>query len=225
EPASEAPWPRIWKNSSTAAAKLPNMLVFTGESLYWAQLKEKERTKAEEAIRTGTDPREALGKKSSAVPLSSFHKVRCTEGSTDFRLAYANDKGKKTTTDFVFANAKARDEAFRSILQQLGSNWEYTSKSMTPGRAMLAPIGTMVLVIGLTILLVALAIGIKNGADWDDGSGKGRAVIRLVYHILKFLGPVGTGIVGALGFAATWVWLIMRVQKPPVILTLEPAAE
>lgn len=123
---------------------------------------------------------------------------------------------------FVFQCTGDRDAFFNTAKTHLGDQLSYERKEWTNGEVVLKGIWLPVFVAIFAWFFWLLADDLALGNEFEPNSGRSQLFWDLMKPVLEFLGPIGTIAVGVVFVAWSVVWLIRRIQQPPIMHSIEP---
>ena len=128
-------------------------------------------------------------------------------------------------TNVSFKDASARDRALEALERRLAPRFQRAEVQYGIVRAALAPFFTGVLVALLTYgsMWTAVLFAAGDEANFVKGAGRHAALAQLHILVCRRLGPTGVAIVGGLVVLGCIVWLVKRVKRPPLMITLSPS--
>ncbi|MBN1347338.1 MAG: hypothetical protein JXQ73_31900 [Phycisphaerae bacterium] len=147
--------------------------------------------------------------------------VKTNKHNSDFNIAHRQGS-KSEAKNVSFEDASARDAALAALERRLGPGFERAEVQYGVVRAALGPVVGLGVSGAATYLLVELAKGLARG-EHVEIHGRGRAKKRVFLWLVDLLGPTGVTIVGGLVVLAFLAWLVARVKKPPLMITLTRA--
>jgi hypothetical protein len=130
------------------------------------------------------------------------------------------------TTTVTFKDASARDSALEALARRLAPRFQRREVQYGIVRAALEPflIGGLLAIITYGSVQVAALVAAGDGANFfKRGAPVGARGARLYILVCRLLGPTGVAIVGGLAVLACIVWLVKRVNQPPLMITLSPS--
>jgi hypothetical protein len=87
------------------------------------------------------------------------------------------------------------------------------------GRAAGIPLIAGALLSAFTYVSAAAAVGLGNGEEADI-HGRNRAAKAAFVWALDLLGPTGVWIVGGLAVVCCVLWMVSRIKRPPLMVTI-----
>jgi hypothetical protein len=189
--------------------KTKAFFVLTAHALWTARLDGKAAKQAEEALRDGDSPDEALGDEAVRVSYTDFLEVRTNRHRTNLVVDLQAQEG-TASEDFAFEDGETRDEVFAELRRRL-AGWQYSRDRLTPVRAAVGPLISM----GFCALVFAVSAGL---AVWFKSWQTENNFIGMV----RFVGPIGWAAIGAVVIVGLGAWLVARVRTPPDMLYLRP---
>jgi hypothetical protein len=129
------------------------------------------------------------------------------------------------TTTVSFKDGSVRDTALEALEQRLAPRLQRHDVQYGVVRAALGPFLMGVLVALLTYGSMWTAVLFAGGDEsaYVRAAGRHESAARLYILVCRSLGPTGVAIVGGLVVLACIVWLVKRVKRPPLMITLSPS--
>jgi hypothetical protein len=187
-------------------------LVLTKDSLWTVPLEGKAAKRAEDALRAGTPAEDALGGEAVSVPYATFLEVRTNKHHPSLTVDYQGEEGGGSSA-FAFDDRETRDEVFAEMRRRF-AGWQYSRDQLTPLRAAGGPLIAMGVCAGFFVLAAGLAVWFK---DWQ--------VENNFIGMIRFVGPVGWALIGAVVILGLSVWMLVRMRTPPDMRYLRPPEE
>jgi hypothetical protein len=201
-----------------------DLLVLSDDALHLASPDEKGMSRATAALESGEPADSVLGDDATVIALDSIVKVEGNLHHTFFTVHFAETPGAEPTEKNVFcAGAGSRDEVLAALRERLGPDWKRQVVQYSRLRASVEPL----IVIGLFGFLT-FCFYMAGAYPESDQSGGGTKVVRtnwvglIFVWVYNLLGPWGGVSVGGVVVALGVAWLVARVIKPPLMLTLTP---
>jgi hypothetical protein len=210
---SDSPTP-YWVRSN-------DLLALSDDAVYLTTLDDKKMRKAQAALAEGRPAGEVLDGADTVIPLDIITKVEGNLYHTFFDIKYKEPDAKEESEKTIHCeDQESRDEIVKALRQRLGPDWERKVKEYTRLRASLEPL----IVIGLFGFLTFCFYMAGTHPESDSGGKTVRtnwigAIFVWVYNLL---GPWGVVCLGGLVIALGIAWLVARMIKPPLMLTLTP---
>jgi hypothetical protein len=217
EPEGEAPAFRC-----KAHALGGDVIALSDEALYVADLGEKEYTQARAALKKGRPAEEVLEGAKTVIP---FDRMRKVESNLHYRFVDMTWRGPKagedTETNVLCPDPDSRDELMAILRDRLGPDWKREVIEYSRLRAAWQPLVITALFGFLTFCFVMATL------HPEEGDGRTRVVrtnwIGAIFvWAYNLFGPAAPAILGGPFLLGGVVWLVMRLLKPPVMLTLRP---
>jgi hypothetical protein len=190
--------------------------------LYVADLDGEPLRKAKKALDRGEPALTVLEGAKAAVPLDCITKVQSNLHHTFIDITWKEGGALSESHDLNIhcADDDSRHEIIDVLQERLGPGWRRDEVEYTRLRAMLAPLGFIAFFAFLTFCFYK--------ALTSPSEGSGGKVVRtniigaIFVWVANLLGPVGVIVLGSVFIIGGCVWLVMRLQKPPIMLTLKP---
>jgi hypothetical protein len=210
----EAPF--YWIDTNALGGKV---FALSDEAVYMADVGEEELDKARKALDKGTPVEDALAGAKTIIYFDQIDKVESNIYHAFIDVHWQPDKGEKQETNLLCPDKQSRDEMMEGLEERLG--WKGELIEMGRLRASLAPLA----VIGLFGFMTFCFVMAMISPDQGDGGGK---VVRtnllgaVFVWAYNLVGPIGIIVLSAPFILGGVVWLVMRMHRPPVLLTLAP---
>jgi hypothetical protein len=199
-----------------------DLLAISDDTVYLTTLDAKQRRRVQEDLQAGRPAGEVLEGAETVIALDTITKVEGNLYHTFFDIKYKEpDAKEESETTIHCADERGRDEILRALRDRLGPDWERQVKEYTRLRASLEPL----IVIGFFGFLTFCFYMAGAHPEADKSGGK---VVRtnwlgaIFVWVYNVLGPWGVVSIGGLVVALGVAWLVARVIKPPLMLTLTP---
>jgi hypothetical protein len=195
------------------------VMALAGEGIYFGSLKGDALKRAQKLLRNGSHAAESLGEKAIYIPWNWITSIESNQRLRPFTIHYNNGQDilSKVLTP---SDGEARDAIFEAINEFLSPTWVMTNRQLTPVTATLLPIICIVVEL---IVTIGLAIGSHYLADEGEWTGRGRgAAIAALLNLLRWMGPIWTGVVGLFVAILIAIWMMVRIIAPPIEMSLHP---
>ena len=211
---------RTWKYDTFTGS--PALLVLDDEGMWAAVPKDQEAAEQlERDLADADSPEDVVPKGTTFIPYAHVKKVYCNLKHPGVTITYG--QGEDESNQNVYLNKDDEREARMKDLHRLLGKRRFRYKKEELGRfkAILAPLGTLVLVVLLTAGLTALAWFVNQPTD-------GPVVVRMpiwavvVTYTIGCLGPWSTAAFGGLLAVVLAVWAVIRFVDPPIEVTITP---
>jgi len=220
EPSSRHAAVDFWANSGKIVA-------VAHDKLYEVAENSKAIQRVAESLKAGLPAGQALAKHEYAIRLNQICKVETNLHNCFITVSWkaepTKNKDEDETDTLIFCpDRESRDEIVQTLFERLGTSWVRTVRQKTLLQGILGPLALIAVCALLTVSLAIAADWLANADLQLRGGGRWRLIARLVVWILTGLGPRGVSLLGALFVLFGVVWFVMRVRKPPRMLTLTP---
>ena len=193
------------------------LLVVSDDALYVANPEKEKLTDIAARIRAGT-PVKTAAPEAEEIRYSDVSSVKANRFGDDLNVHYR--QGSKTRMrNVTFEGAAQRDAALQALERTLGPQFRKREVQYGVVRAAFAPLLTTGGVAAFTYVSYMAASGLAAG-EVADIHGRRRAEKRMFAWALGLLGPTGVAVVGGLIILGCVAWLIGRVKRPPLMVTL-----
>jgi hypothetical protein len=152
------------------------------------------------------------------IPWSSIVKVRSNRHRDDINVTFKGSS-REELKNIGFKDAASRDTALRVIHKRLGPQFRWREEQYGIARAAGAPLITGALMSAFTYVSAMAATGLANG-EQADVHGRNRATKAMFVWALDLVGPTGVWIVGGLAVVGCVLWMVSRVKRPPLMVTI-----
>jgi hypothetical protein len=200
------------------------LLALSDDALHLATLDEEGMREATAALEAGEPVDGVMGEDATVIALDKITKIEGNLHHTFFDVHFRESPGAEPTEKTIFcADAGARDEIIAALRERLGPGWKRKVVRYSRLRASVEPL----VVIGLFGFLT-FCFYMAGAYPESDRSGGGTRVVRtnwvglIFVWVYNLLGPWGVVAVGGVIVALGVAWLVARVIKPPLMLTLTP---
>lgn len=191
------------------------------DGIYFAKLRGDALKNAVTLLKAGAHADQALGKKATCVLWDWITSITSNKKLRPFTIHYNN--GEPVNKTLTPADAAMRNEIFKTLAKLLAPTWEMTKYRHTPITAMHLPLACIAADFVMTVLLAIASHFLADAGEWE-GRGRGAAVAMLL-NLLRFMGPVQTGVLGLIIALLLGCWLIARIVSPPIEMSLQRAPE
>jgi hypothetical protein len=200
------------------------LLALSDEAIYVARLDEKQMRKARAALKQGTPVAEVLEEPDTVIPFEAVKKVEGNLYHEFIEVTWREAKASEDTETTIWSDTKEdRDEFVAELRQRLGPDWKREVKEFGRLRAAVAPL----IVVGF-FSFGTFCFYMAGAHPEDDKSGSGGKTVRtniigaIFVWVYNLLGPIAVAVLGGLCILAGVAWLVARLIKPPIMLTLTP---
>lgn len=152
------------------------------------------------------------------IPWSSIVKVRSNRHRDDINVTFKGSS-REELKNIGFKDAASRDAALRLIHKRLGPQFRWREEQYGLARAAGAPLITGALMSAFTYVSAMAATGLASGEEADI-HGRNRAAKSAFVWALDLIGPTGVWIVGGLAVVGCILWMVGRVKRPPLMVTI-----
>jgi hypothetical protein len=173
-----------------------------------------------EALEGGSPVEEVLTKPDNVIPYEEMHKVESNLHHSFIDVTWQAPEDKETTeTNLLCGSKEARDEMMAALERRLG--WKRQVIEYSRLRASWQPLVVIGIFGFITVCMVLAALHPES----DQGGTK---VVRtnwigaIFVWVFNIFGPVGVALLGTPFVLAGVIWLVMRMIRPPLMLTLAP---
>jgi hypothetical protein len=218
-PEPEGKEPFFWADLHALGGKI---FALSPEAFYLADLKEKQFQRAKAALAKGSPVEEVLDGAEIVIPYDRIRKVESNLQLSflDFTWEEKPDAD-PTETNVLCPDKDSRDEILAGLRGRLGPGWDRKVVYYSRLRASWPPLVVIGFFGFITFCFVMAA------RDPGQGDGQSKTVRTnwlgaIFVWVLNLFGPVGAGLLGGLFILAGVAWLVARMVKPPVVLTLTP---
>ena len=143
-------------------------------------------------------------------------KVRANRHRDDLNVTFKGST-REELKNISFKDASARDAAFEAIRKRLGPQFTLSEVQYGMGRAAGIPFLVGSLLGAFTYVSAMAAAG---AGDEVTIGGRNRAAKAAFAWALELLGPTGVWIVGALAVTGCLMWMVGRIKRPPLMVTI-----
>jgi hypothetical protein len=154
----------------------------------------------------------------TAIPWTAIVKVRSNRHRDDINITFKGSS-REELKNIGFKDVRTRDAALRAIHKRLGSQFTWSEDQYGMGRAAGVPLFVTAL-IGVFTYVSAIAAGGLAQGEQADIHGRNRAAKTAMVWVLDLLGPTGVWIVGGLVIACCVGWMVGRIKRPPLMVTI-----
>ena len=208
--------PSFWASPNMAGAQV---FALSDDALFVADLDKEALGKARKASAKGTPVEEIFDESATVIPFDRVDKVQSNLHNLLVEVFWEPEEGgEKKEANLFCADKDSRDELMEALEERLG--WKSQVIEVGRLKASLAPLAMIGIFGFMTICFVMAAI--------QPESGGGPRVIRtnwlgaIFVWVFNIFGPVGVVLLGSPFVIGGVVWLVMRLRKPPLLLTLMP---
>jgi hypothetical protein len=181
---------------------------------------EDDFTRARQALEHGAPVEEVLEKPDKAIPYEHVRKVESNLHHRFVDVTWQGPDNKATTeTNLLLPDKDARDQTMDSLQHRL--RWKRQIIQHNRLQAAWPP----VVIIGFFGFVTFCMVMAARHPEGDSGGTK---FVRtnwlgaIFVWVFNIFGPVGVALIGAPFVPAGVVWLVMRMMRPPIMLTLTP---
>ncbi len=210
----------FWVNSG-------ELLALSDAALCLASLDDEKMQAAQEALARGDSAETVLGDSATVIPFDGMKKVESNLHNKSIQVWWRTS-GAFSDDDKVIdcADKESRDEIMKALRGRLGPNWKREVIEYSRLRASLEPL----LIIGV-FGFATFCFYMAGAHPEDDKSGGGTKTVRtnfigvIFVWVYNLLGPIGVVVLGGSIVALGVAWLVARLLKPPIMLTLTPSPD
>jgi hypothetical protein len=152
------------------------------------------------------------------IPWASIVKVRSNRHRDDINVTFRGSS-REELKNIGFKDAASRDAALRAIQKRLGPQFRWREEQYGIGRAAGIPLVAGVVMSVFTYVSAMAAAGLANG-EQADIHGRNRATKAAFVWALDLIGPTGVWVVGGLAVACCVLWMMGRIKRPPLMVTI-----
>jgi hypothetical protein len=199
-----------------------DLLALADDAVYLTTLDEKKMRKAQAGLEASRQAADVLEGADTVIPLEFVTKVEGNLYHTFFDIKYKEPDAREESEKTIHCeDERSRDEILKALRGRLGPGWVREVKEYTRLRASLEPL----IVIGFFGFITFCFYMAGAHPETDKSGGK---VVRtnwlgaIFVWVYNLLGPWGVVCVGGLVIALGVAWLVARMIKPPLMLTLKP---
>jgi DNA-directed RNA polymerase subunit RPC12/RpoP len=207
-----------WRVSPNLAGA--QVFALSDDALFVADLDKEALGKAKKALAKGVPAEDALDETATVIPFDQMQKVQSNLNGLLVEVFWEPEEGgEKKEANLFCADKDSRDELMESLEERLG--WKREVIEVGRLSASLAPLAVIGIFGFITFCFVM-------AATQPDSSGGGSKVVRtnflglIFVWIYNIFGPIGVVLLGSPFVIGGIVWLVMRLRKPPIMLTLTP---
>jgi DNA-directed RNA polymerase subunit RPC12/RpoP len=210
--------PFFWVDSTGFGTE---MIALSDDALHLASLGGTELKEAMAALSQGTSVQKVLTKPKLLVPFEQMRKVSSNLHlrSVDIFWKEPSVKDEKDK-NLILADKQSRDELLEGLRQRLGQGWKRRVREFTRLRAAWAPLA----VIGFFGAIAVCVVLANLYPDPNPSTGPRRIpwFVKIFFWLNDIIGWVGVTIVFASFALIGVIWFVMRMLKPPLMVTLTP---
>ena len=195
------------------------LLVVSDDAVYVSNPDKEKVAGIASKIREGT-PVNSVVPDADAIRYAAVSSVKANRFRDDLNI-YHQQAGKTRMLNITFKDAAHRDAALQALERRLAPRFTKAEVQYGVVRAALVPLLTTAALAALTYVSYMAAGGVAAG-EAVDIHGRARAQKRMFAWALEILGPTGVAVVGGLIVLGCIGWLVVRVKKPPLMVTLTP---
>ena len=195
------------------------LLVVSDDAVYVSNPDKEKVAGIASKIREGT-PVNSVVPDADAIRYAAVSSVKANRFRDDLNI-YHQQAGKTRMRNITFKDAAHRDAALQALERRLAPRFTKAEVQYGVVRAALVPLLTTAALAALTYVSYMAAGGVAAG-EAVDIHGRARAQKRMFAWALEILGPTGVAVVGGLIVLGCIGWLVVRVKKPPLMVTLTP---
>jgi len=195
------------------------LLVVSDDAVYVSNPDKEKVAGIASKIREGT-PVNSVVPDADAIRYAAVSSVKANRFRDDLNI-YHQQAGKTRMRNITFKDAAHRDTALQALERRLAPRFTKAEVQYGVVRAALVPLLTTAALAALTYVSYMAAGGVAAG-EAVDIHGRARAQKRMFAWALEILGPTGVAVVGGLIVLGCIGWLVVRVKKPPLMVTLTP---
>ena len=195
------------------------LLVVSDDAVYVSNHDKEKVAGIASKIREGT-PVNSVVPDADAIRYAAVSSVKANRFRDDLNI-YHQQAGKTRMRNITFKDAAHRDTALQALERRLAPRFTKAEVQYGVVRAALVPLLTTAALAALTYVSYMAAGGVAAG-EAVDIHGRARAQKRMFAWALEILGPTGVAVVGGLIVLGCIGWLVVRVKKPPLMVTLTP---
>jgi hypothetical protein len=204
-----------------------DLLAVSDDALLLASLDDKEMRKAKAALSAGDAPETVLGDSATVIPFRHIKKIQSDLHEESIEVKWrAPDASEDAEKTIACADKETRDEIMASLRERLGPDWKHQVNEYSRLRASLEPL----MIIGVFGFLT-FCFYMAGAHPEDDKSSGGTKTVRtniigvIFAWVYNLLGPIAVAVLGGLFVALGVAWLVLRLIRPPIMLTLTPAPD
>jgi hypothetical protein len=153
------------------------------------------------------------------IPWSSIVKIRANRHRDDMNVTFTG-ADREELKNIGFKDASTRDAALRIMHKRLGPQFKWREVQYGMGRAAGVPFLVGATLGAFTYVSAMAATGLAAG-ERVDIHGRNRAAKMVFGWALDLLGPTGVSVIGALAISACLMWMVGRIKRPPLMVTIE----
>jgi DNA-directed RNA polymerase subunit RPC12/RpoP len=208
--------PYHWIDPNSVGAQV---IALSDDALFATELDEEALKSARKALAKGKPVADILEGAQMIIPFDAMEKVESNLHGRLVDVTWQPDHGEKLEVNFVCADKDSRDELMEALEDRLG--WKSQVIEVGRLKASLAPLAVIGIFGFITFCFIMAAIQPESG-------GGGTKVVRtnwlgaIFVWVFNIFGPVGVALLGSPFVIGGVVWLVMRLRKPPLLLTLAP---
>jgi hypothetical protein len=195
------------------------LLVVSDDAAYVSNPDKEKLADIASKIREGS-PIKSVVPDADEIRYAAVSSIKANRFRDDLNI-YHQQVGKTRMRNITFKDAARRDAALQALERRLAPRFTRAEVQYGVVRAALAPLLTTSALAALTYVSYMAAGGVAAG-EAVDIHGRGRASKRMFAWALELLGPTGVAVVGGLIVLGCIGWLVARVKKPPLMVTLTP---